>query len=271
MKMPCVLCKLPMTSFKNLKEIQRKNFEEFDKEESPATKNHRVACAMPCCNHLVCINHFKTIGQEFSPCPFCLTPFHTRSFLDQLKEQTQLERVQAQIKRSVDAFHRTKQPDCGGCLYCPQIEGRNVIYPHENKIMVQWMGLFFTGKVTYLQLNNNTMRLVDFLLEENLLKFDDHTKKYFVRFYDDIPGQDYEASVAMEERGEKLLEQFWVDLEFDGLDRVIQKYSRAAPGFKRWNRRKVMFLIRYRGDPGQVWSVLSFANGELFRAITKFL
>ena len=36
---------------------------------------------------------------------------------------------------------------------------------------------------------------------------------------------------------------------------------------KRWNRRKVMFLIRYRGDPKQqVWFV-----EVLFREITKFL
>jgi hypothetical protein len=44
---------------------------------------------------------------------------------------------------------------------------------------------------------------------------------------------------------------------------------REIVGFKRWNRRKVMFLIRYRADPGALWSV--FFCDDLFKHVTSFL
>ena len=48
-------------------------------------------------------------------------------------------------------------------------------------------------------------------------------------------------------------------------------HHRNVVRLMRWDSRKIMLLILYRGDPGKVWPVLSFANGELFRLITKFL
>lgn len=181
MKIPCVLCGDSMTDPKSLSQVQKKNFEEYDKEESPLTKNHLLAYEISCCRHLMCIKHVPKTSTIFN-CPFCLVPHYSPDLLNEFKWKPGEDRIHT----SVTNYHRfNKEPDCNGCLICPRTGHGSLIVPALSVIRDKWMKLFFHRTISFRQLDEDNKKIVNFLYNEGLLLWDREINEFAVYMHNE--------------------------------------------------------------------------------------
>jgi hypothetical protein len=258
MQKPCHLCNRPMALLADILKVQKLNYEKFGLKNFPRTEDYVVAKTTPCCSHFSCGCHHEGNPNFIQMCPFCDRP----NAADELLESLHLHN---------ECLIWEMYP-CDGCLVCPR--KRRHIPARNNKkwAIFSWVRLFLTRKISFSQLNPEIKQIINFFFNEN--KLDWYTP------------ENYEFCSLNKHQNDfyEFFGNFLDDLKVLTLDETFEIYHNPHEvRLRRWNARKIMFLIRTRTDiknliitdaPGAIRADLLMGllnNNDLFKFLISFL
>lgn len=257
MQKPCHLCNRPMALLADILKVQKLNYEKFGLKNFPRTEDYVVAKTTPCCNHVSCGCHHEGNPNFIQMCPFCDCPNAADELLESLHLHNQC---------LIWAMY-----PCDGCLVCPGLMGHRARPKNKVYHILSWVQLFLTRKIPFSQLNPEIKQIINFFFNENKLYW--------------YTPENYEINFLNKDQNafNEFFVNFLQDVKKLKLDKTFEKYHNPDQvRLRRWNARKIMFLIRTRTDirkliitdaPGAIRADLLMGllnNNDLFKFIIYF-